>query len=104
MNSKTKKKTEKIGYTKPQRATLIVSAIVMVIYVVLAYFITNGSFWDFAGIHTILATIAILFIWLNGRAPKVMTYIAIGLSVTGAVTATAIIAYYLLILGSLANG
>lgn len=101
MNSKTKKNVNK--YTESQRKTLITCAVIMVVYIVLAYFVTLGSFWTFTAIHTVLAAIAIFFIWLGG-APKTIIYLALFLSLAGAGTALALILYYLTILGSLANG
>jgi hypothetical protein len=101
MNAKTKKKTKEQKYTKLQRRMLIVCAVIMVTYVVLAYFVTRG--WDFVAIHTVLAAVAILYIWIGG-APKVVTYMAIFLSVVGAGTALALILFYLTILNNLATG
>jgi|GEM_PF-6896212 len=75
----------------------------MVLYVILAYFVTNGSFWTFATIHIVLAAIAILFIWI-GEAPKIVAYVAVFLSVIGAGTALVITLYSLTILSNLARG
>ncbi|WP_410623201.1 hypothetical protein [Amycolatopsis sp. cmx-8-4] len=103
MYSKTKNKAVKNKYTERQRNTLIVCAIIMVMYVVLAYFVTQGSFWTFAAVHAVLAAVAVFFIWLGG-APKMITYMAISLSLVGAATAVAITLWYLTILSNLANG
>ena len=93
---------DKWKYTKLQRKMLIVCAVIMVTYIVLAYFVTHGSFWHFAAVHTVLAAVAILFIW-SSKAPKVVTYMVIFLSLVGAGTAAGLILYYLFILGRLAG-
>ena len=97
MSPKTNKKIDESKYTEQQRRTLIACTAVMAIYIVLAYFITSGSFWSFAAFHVVLMAVSIFFIWLGG-APKVMTYAAVLLSLVGALTATALMVFYLIIL------
>lgn len=97
------KNIAKDKYTKLQRKAFIVCAIVMVTYLVLAYFIMPHSFWIFGAIHTALTVGTIFFIWLGG-APKMITNIALLFSSVGAGTALMLILYYLTILSSLANG
>lgn len=94
---------DKNKYSETQRKTFIVCAVIMAIYIVLAYFVTEGSFWTFAALHIALTAMTIFFVWLGG-APKVMTYLALFLSLAGAGTALVLILYYLAIISSLASG
>lgn len=103
MSKNIRKETNESKYTKQQRNILIACAVIMVTYVVLACIVTYDSFWDFAAVHTVLAAVTIIFLWIGG-ASKVVTYVALFISLTGAGTALAIILYYLTILGRLANG
>lgn len=103
MTAKQRKLASKDKYSKAQYTTLIVCAIIMTVYIVLAYFVTEGSFWYFATIHTILTAITVLFITL-GSAPKALTYTVISLSVLGGGIALGLIFFYLTIVSNLANG
>jgi hypothetical protein len=101
MDSRIKQETE-TKYSKVQHQTFIVCTVVMVVYVVFVCIVTHGSFCDFAAVHTALAAVALIFIWI-GEAPKVMTYVGLFLSIIGAGSAVAIILWYLIILGNLAT-
>jgi membrane protein YdbS with pleckstrin-like domain len=61
------KQTSDYVYSKAQHTTLIVCTLIMVAYIILAYFVTLGSFWTFAGVHIVLAAIAIFFLWFGKR-------------------------------------
>ena len=103
MKSKVKKDINKNKYTKLQRKTFILSVAIMLAYLILVCFIMPRAFWTFGTIHTVLAIGAIVFIWL-GRAPKIVTYIALFLSSVGAGIALALMLYYFVIFSSFANG
>ena len=103
MKTKAKKNIDKNKYTEQQRKTFIACVVVMISYLVLLCFVVPRSFWTFGAIHTILVAGTLFFIWIGG-ASKIITYLALFLSCTGAAIALVLIIYYFTILSSLANG